>query len=1224
MTGQISFLLFIILSTFVTCSAIDTLKASESLGFNQTLISSGQKYEAGFFSPQGSDEIYLGIWYYNLSDPKTVVWVANRDNPARNSSVVLEIKNDRSGKIVVTEQGVELWASNKSASNVVSPFVQLLDTGNLVVREANSVEDDNVWQSFDYPTDTLLPYQKLGWTRKTGLDRRLISWKSTSDPASGNYSLVLIRTGDPDLLVKSDTKTIYRTGPYTGQGLSGVPAMKPSTGLNFTLPKTPDEVYYMFGLVNPSIRSRLTMSSDGTLYRYTWVPNDQYWNQFWYHPDVPCDKYMACGPYGVCDDKTLFGCMCPHGFVPRDSSAMSLQDESQGCMRRTGMECGTDGFRVMRNMKLPVSGAATVDGGMGLEECRKACKMDCNCTAYANARVVGGVGSGCVMWTGDLLDMRTFQQGGQNLYIRLAAADLSMFSFTIKLVFLFNLIYINDYYGDIQPQKLVLFSIMTGVGNNKTNRVKVGVGVSVVLATIIVAIAAAFAWKSKYKLSATSRPETRHDLQLIGKTTSKRDLSLYNNDKNELELPFYNFDAIVAITNNFSEENKLGQGGFGSVFKGVFNEVQELAIKRLSKESIQGFEEFKNEVNLIAKLQHRNLVKLLGYCIDKEEKMLIYEYLRNRSLDFLLMWEEGKSSEIVDPSIGDSYRLYEVLKCVQLGLLCVQSEPFERPTMSSVLLMLTNETATLPQPKPPGFYLGWRHEESETDVNEFVTINQVTITAVDVTILSSFTSVFSVDTLNVSESLGINQTLISSRQKYEAGFFTPPGSEPDKIYLGIWYYNLSDPKTVVWVANRDNPARNSSVALVLKSDGGGQIVMTWNGVEVWASNKSASNVVSPFVQLLDSGNLIVREANSNDDYIWQSFDYPTDTLLPNQKLGWTQKTGLDRRLISWKSAIDPGISNYSFTLTRTGDPEFFVRSGTTPTYRTGPFTGQGLSGVPAMKPSTGINYTLLDSPNEVYYMFILLDPTIKSRLVMGLDGVLSRYTWVPESQGWNTFWYFPQDPCDNYLSCGPNGVCDNSQLFDCGCPHGFVYRDSTAVSLRDGSHGCARRTTLECGTDGFWVLRNMKLPMSGAATVDRGMGLEACREACKKDCNCTAYANAQVVGGVRSGCVMWTGDLLDMRNFQDGGQDLYIRLAAVDLSNDKAKKVKIAIGVSVVLAILIVGIAASYVWKANHKPSGTMDQSDWRPIMNGTDLHQSQQEESDTINQVTVTMIDGR
>ncbi|KAI7739623.1 hypothetical protein M8C21_001579 [Ambrosia artemisiifolia] len=93
---------------------------------------------------------------------------------------------------------------------------------------------------------------------------------------------------------------------------------------------------------------------------------------------------------------------------------------------------------------------------------------------------------------------------------------------------------------------------------------------------------------------------------------------------------------IAKSTCNFSITNKLGQGGFGSVYKGVLDDGREIAVKRLSKSSSQGLDEFKNEVRCIAKLQHRNLVKLLGYCVQGEETMLIYEYMPNRSLDLTI------------------------------------------------------------------------------------------------------------------------------------------------------------------------------------------------------------------------------------------------------------------------------------------------------------------------------------------------------------------------------------------------------------------------------------------------------------------------------------------------------------------------------------------------------------------------------------------------------------
>ncbi|TKY54731.1 Receptor serine/threonine-protein kinase SD1-8 [Spatholobus suberectus] len=102
------------------------------------------------------------------------------------------------------------------------------------------------------------------------------------------------------------------------------------------------------------------------------------------------------------------------------------------------------------------------------------------------------------------------------------------------------------------------------------------------------------------------------------------------------DLHVYRFSDIEAATNEFSYENKLGQGGYGPVYKGILPDGQEIAVKKLSKASTQGFEEFKNEVTLTARLQHVNLVQLLGFCIERGEQMLVYEYMANKSLDFYL------------------------------------------------------------------------------------------------------------------------------------------------------------------------------------------------------------------------------------------------------------------------------------------------------------------------------------------------------------------------------------------------------------------------------------------------------------------------------------------------------------------------------------------------------------------------------------------------------------
>ncbi|KAM0021655.1 putative protein kinase RLK-Pelle-DLSV family [Helianthus debilis subsp. tardiflorus] len=102
------------------------------------------------------------------------------------------------------------------------------------------------------------------------------------------------------------------------------------------------------------------------------------------------------------------------------------------------------------------------------------------------------------------------------------------------------------------------------------------------------------------------------------------------------ELPIFEFKQIIAVTDHFSYKNKLGEGGFGAVYKGMLDDGRQVAVKRLSGNSGQGIEEFKNEIMLISKLQHRNLVKLLGCCVEGKERLLIYEYMPNISLDTFL------------------------------------------------------------------------------------------------------------------------------------------------------------------------------------------------------------------------------------------------------------------------------------------------------------------------------------------------------------------------------------------------------------------------------------------------------------------------------------------------------------------------------------------------------------------------------------------------------------
>ncbi|KAI9385169.1 hypothetical protein POPTR_011G030212v4 [Populus trichocarpa] len=135
----------------------------------------------------------------------------------------------------------------------------------------------------------------------------------------------------------------------------------------------------------------------------------------------------------------------------------------------------------------------------------------------------------------------------------------------------------------------------------------------------------------------------------------------------DVELFQLDFGTVREATGNFSEDNKLGQGGFGTVYKGTLANGQDIAVKRLSRTSGQGELEFKNEVMLVAKLQHRNLVRLLGFCFEKEERILVYEFLPNSSLNNLIF-------DPVKRVLLDWETLYKIIEGIARGLLYLHED----------------------------------------------------------------------------------------------------------------------------------------------------------------------------------------------------------------------------------------------------------------------------------------------------------------------------------------------------------------------------------------------------------------------------------------------------------------------------------------------------------------------------------------------------------------------
>ncbi|KAI7737791.1 hypothetical protein M8C21_011966, partial [Ambrosia artemisiifolia] len=583
--------------------AADTISANQILRYNQTIISSHETFELGFFSPGNSTNHYVGIWYKKISTG-TVVWVANRNKPLNNTSGELTLTLQ--GVLVLRDaiKGNVVWSSaNASTTSVRNPIGQLLDTGNFIIHEEGEGinQEDPIWQSFDFMTDTLLPGMKQGWNLITGIDNRFTSWKSPDDPAFGEFSYGVDNRGYPQLFLTEGREIRHRAGPWNGLSFSGISNLRSNPFYRFTFVVNQREIYYQYNLIDTSVTTRLVLPPNGRVQRLLWIDSKQEWSVYLARQNDLCDQYATCGPYGSCNIGKSPICECLKGFEPTSPDQWKITDWSQGCRHTIPLNCSPgEGFNKYSNLKLPDTRGSWYNQTMTLVECEKMCKSNCSCTAYANSNK-SGTESGCFLWFGGLIDIRTIAEDGDTIYIRLSSSELD--------------------------------SIESGRTSSAGRRLRVIILIVLVVLVILVSICLFYCFNSKkQQQQGTSSNKFRHDPE-------------NGSGDEDLELPLFGFSIIRKATNNFSVNNKLGEGGFGPVYKGVLEDGKEIAVKRLAKTSTQGLHEFKNEVVLISKLQHRNLVKLLGCCIEGEV-MLIYEYMPNKGLDSYIF--DKTRSELLD------------------------------------------------------------------------------------------------------------------------------------------------------------------------------------------------------------------------------------------------------------------------------------------------------------------------------------------------------------------------------------------------------------------------------------------------------------------------------------------------------------------------------------------------------------------------------------------------
>ncbi|RHN62552.1 putative non-specific serine/threonine protein kinase [Medicago truncatula] len=439
-----SLILLLLTFSFCSCSS-DTISIDKTLRDGELLVSKSKTFALGFFTPGKSTSRYVGIWYNNLPI-QTVVWVANRDAPINDTSGILSINQNGNLELHHNLSTIPIWSTNVSLTlsqrNITSAVIaKLTDKANIVLMINNT--KTVIWESFDHPTDTFLPYQRFGFDRKTNQSWPLQSWKTEDDPGKGAFTVKFSSIGIPQLFMYNHNLPWWRGGHWNGALFVGIPNMKRDLQtFNASFVEEDNYVALSYDMFDKSVIARLVVQQSGFIQIFTWNNQKSQWNRFWSEPTNQCDNYGTCGSNSNCDPLNFenFKCTCLLGFEPKfPSDWYESRDGSGGCVRKKGASvCGNgEGFIKVVSLKVPdISGAVTIDG-LSLDECEKECLRNCSCTSYAVADVRNG-GSGCLAWHGDLMDIQKLSDQGQDLYLRVDKVELGKI-FPPTVFFLLNL-----------------------------------------------------------------------------------------------------------------------------------------------------------------------------------------------------------------------------------------------------------------------------------------------------------------------------------------------------------------------------------------------------------------------------------------------------------------------------------------------------------------------------------------------------------------------------------------------------------------------------------------------------------------------------------------------------------------------------------------------------------------------------------------------------------------
>ncbi|KAK4844347.1 hypothetical protein QYF36_019127 [Acer negundo] len=269
---------------------------------------------------------------------------------------------------------------------------------------------------------------KIGFNKRTKVNRRLVSWKNKEDPSPGLFSLELDPTSGSNqyLMLWNRTERYWSSGEWNGGTFKFTPNLtylQNTFAFNVSFVSNENETYFMYSVKNPKFIFGLIMGASGQIKQMFGLRASKTWFQFWLTPAQACEVYANCGAFSICSEQTQPLCACLAGFKQNSEQDWNWQDYSGGCVRKTQLQCVTNGksdrFLANANMLLPNPQSVPV---RSIEGCEKTCLNDCSCTAYAFEK------DECFIWVGNLMNLQKLAKGdrnGKTVYIKLADSEFS-------------------------------------------------------------------------------------------------------------------------------------------------------------------------------------------------------------------------------------------------------------------------------------------------------------------------------------------------------------------------------------------------------------------------------------------------------------------------------------------------------------------------------------------------------------------------------------------------------------------------------------------------------------------------------------------------------------------------------------------------------------------------------------------------------------------------------